>query len=416
MIICMCKIICVTNRQLCDDLLLQLEKIAHARPDRIILREKDMQESDYLTLAAKAGDICGRYGTKLTLHTYADAAIRLGIKSLHMPLSALKELDEKKRAYFDEIGVSCHGAEDIAEAASLGAAYVTLGHIYDTDCKKGLDGRGIRFLSECCKSSPLPVYAIGGIDTVRAGEVCAAGADGFCLMSSLMKAFDPEKLITDLRKRSSMRFDKSSLKLYAITDEGALAGRDLLSSVESALKGGATIIQLRDKNASEQELIKKARELTKLCHSYGVPLIVNDSFKAALSAGADGVHVGIEDTPVSKIREYAGDGFIIGATAKTAEQAQAAKAQGADYLGIGAVFPSPTKKNAIRITADDFKRIKQSTDLPAVAIGGINADNIDALNDFGADGVAVVSAVFGAEDIEAAARELLKRSKALGKS
>ena len=402
----MCRVICITNKALCGDFFSQLERVAAARPDRIILREKDLTESEYTELAKKAKGICERYGVALTLHSFVNAARALGVKSIHLPLPVLEGLDDSEIKWFDEVGVSCHSAHDAEYAKKRGAAYITLGHIYDTDCKRGLPGRGVRFLSEVCKAVSLPIYAIGGIDAVRAGAVSAAGASGICVMSSIMKAPDPKKYISEIRKACSMRFDKSSLLLYAITDEGALAGRDLYKSVESALKGGATMIQLRDKGASQQELTDKARALTALCHRYSVPLIVNDNCKAALDAGADGVHVGIEDTPVSEIRRLAGEGFIIGATAKTIEQAKAAKAQGADYLGVGAVFPSPTKANAIRITADMFTAIKQSTDLPAVAIGGINKDNILTLKDHGADGAAVVSAVFAAEDIEAAASQL----------
>lgn len=402
----MCKVICITNRALCSDFFSQLERVAAARPDRIILREKDLTESEYISLAKKAKGICEGYGVVLTLHSFVSAAKQVGVRSIQLPMPVLEGLDDSEIKWFDEVGVSCHSAQDAEYAKKRGAAFITLGHIFDTDCKKGLPGRGVRFLSEVCKAVSLPVYAIGGIDTLRAGAVTAAGAEGICVMSSIMKAPDPLKYIKEIRKACSMRFDKSSLILYAITDEGALAGRDLFEAVESALKGGATMIQLRDKGASHKELTDKARALTALCHRYSVPLIVNDDYKAALDAGADGVHVGTDDTPVSEIRRFAGEGFIIGATAKTVEQAKAAKAQGADYLGVGAVFPSPTKANAIRITADMFTAIRQSTDLPAVAIGGISRDNILTLKDHGADGAAVVSAVFASADIESAARQL----------
>ena len=133
--------------------------------------------------------------------------------------------------------------------------------------------------------------------------------------------------------------------LYAITDRGAIGQRDFYEAIEAALKGGATILQLREKGLDEVSLIEEAKKVKKICSRYGVPLIINDNYKAAVAAGADGVHVGIEDAPVAEIRSKAGSGFIIGATAKTVEQAKAAQAAGADYLGVGAVFPSPTKKN-----------------------------------------------------------------------
>ena len=203
-----------------------------------------------------------------------------------------------------------------------------------------------------------------------------------------------------------MTFDTSQLLLYAITDRGCIGQRDLLSCIEDALRGGVTILQLREKGLPEAELIEEAVQVKQLCQKYGVPLIINDNYRAALEAGADGVHVGIEDAPVSEIRRLAGEGFIIGATAKTVAQAQKAQAEGADYLGIGAVFPSPTKTKAIRITGEQFREIKESVTLPAVAIGGISQDNLPTLRGLGADGFALVSAVFAQMDITDACRTL----------
>ena len=149
-----------------------------------------------------------------------------------------------------------------------------------------------------------------------------------------------------------------------------------------------------------------AKQATAVCHRFGVRLIVNDDWHAAIAAGADGVHVGITDAPVAEIRKAAPAGFIIGATAKTVEQAQLAEQSGADYLGVGAVFPSPTKQNAVRITSEQLREICASVSIPAAAIGGIERDNLSQLNGCGMAGIAVVSALFGAEDITSAAREL----------
>lgn len=203
-----------------------------------------------------------------------------------------------------------------------------------------------------------------------------------------------------------MNFTAQNLLLYAVTDRAWVGRQTLLEQIESALKGGVTLVQLREKDLPRLDYIRQAAQATALCHRYGVPLIVNDSLEVALKSGADGVHVGIEDQPVAEIRRQAGKGFLIGATAKTVEQARAAQAAGADYLGVGAVFPSPTKKNAIRITTGQLREICASMSIPCVAIGGISRENLPALAGGGMDGFALVSAIFSQPDIEAACREL----------
>ena len=203
-----------------------------------------------------------------------------------------------------------------------------------------------------------------------------------------------------------MNFQREHLLLYAVTDSACIGQRGFFAAVESALQGGVTMVQLREKTADIRALTEKARQLKKICSAYGVPLIVNDDYRAALEAGADGVHVGQEDTAVSEIRRAAGDSFIIGATAKTVEQARRAEAEGADYLGVGAVIPSPTKQNAVRITAAQLSEIAHSVTVPVCAIGGITAENMPELYGCGAAGAALVSAVFGAADIRAQCRRL----------
>lgn len=207
-----------------------------------------------------------------------------------------------------------------------------------------------------------------------------------------------------------MRFERDMLLLYAVTDRAWTGKQSLDEQVEEALQGGVTLVQLREKRLSKEQLIEEARRITALCHRYGVPLIVNDDYEAALAAGADGVHVGIEDAPVAAIRARAGKDFIIGATAKTVEQAQRAEHEGADYLGVGAVFPSPTKQSAIRITNEQLREICASVTIPAVAIGGITQKNVASLKGSDMAGIAVVSAIFGADDILAAARSLKERA------
>ena len=208
-----------------------------------------------------------------------------------------------------------------------------------------------------------------------------------------------------------MKFSREQLLLYAVTDRAWTGRQTLYEQIESALKGGVTMVQLREKGLAEAEFIKEAVRVRELCGRYGVPLIINDSLETALASGADGVHVGLEDLPVAEIRRRAGRDFIIGATAKTVEQAKKAEADGADYLGVGAVFPSPTKKNAIRITVEQLREICGAVSIPAGAIGGIGRENMPQLAGTGISGAALVSAVFSAGDIEAECRLLRKMAE-----
>ena len=208
-----------------------------------------------------------------------------------------------------------------------------------------------------------------------------------------------------------MKFKKEMLLLYAVTDRHWTGRQTLEEQIEEALAGGVTILQLREKKLPEEEFLQEAIRVKEICHRHGVPLIINDNVEVALKSGADGVHVGIEDAPVSEIRTRVPADFIIGATCKTVEQAKKAEQAGADYMGVGAVFPSPTKTTAIRITRKQLYEICTSVQIPAVAIGGITAENITEIRGGGMAGAAVVSAIFGAADIQKAAGELKEKVK-----
>lgn len=209
-----------------------------------------------------------------------------------------------------------------------------------------------------------------------------------------------------------MNFCKDMLLLYGVTGRGCESAQTLYQQIEAALKGGVTLVQLREKNLSDADYVEEAVKVKALCHRYGVPLIINDKVDVAIKSGADGVHVGIEDTPVRQIRQKVPKDFIIGATAKTVEQAQDAEKAGADYLGVGAVFPSPSKKNVIRITLGQLKDICLSVSIPTVAIGGINLENVMEIQGCGMDGIAVISAIFAADDIQKAAAKLKEKARA----
>ena len=208
-----------------------------------------------------------------------------------------------------------------------------------------------------------------------------------------------------------MKLKPEHLVLYAVTDRGSLGTFTLREQVECALKGGATMVQLREKSLSEEDFEAEAREILSLCRSYAVPLLINDNVPLAKRIGADGVHVGQEDMDPQQARQLLGEDAIIGVTAKTIEQAKKAERAGADYLGSGAVFGSTTKTNAIPMSQDLLRQITKSVSIPVVAIGGIHRANMGRLMGLGMKGFAVVSGIFGAEDIETETRLLKEKAQ-----
>lgn len=204
---------------------------------------------------------------------------------------------------------------------------------------------------------------------------------------------------------------RKNLLLYAITDSLHTDIFSLIKKAEDALKGGITCIQLREKNLPYNEFLAEATQLKKLCKKYSVPLIINDNVNIAIKSGADGVHVGQSDMDIADVRKLVGDKMIIGATAKTIEQAVAAQEKGADYLGVGAVFPTSTKPDAKRITIDKLQKIANSVTIPIVAIGGICEKNISQLKGCNIAGVALSSGVFSEDDIIETCRKLLYETK-----
>lgn len=205
-----------------------------------------------------------------------------------------------------------------------------------------------------------------------------------------------------------MKFDKNMLALYAITDRKCIGDRGLEYSVEQALSGGATMIQLRDKEVDFDTLCKEADNLLKICQKYNAPLIINDNADVVIKTGADGVHLGQNDIELAKAREILGKDKIIGGSARTIELAKKAEQSGADYIGSGAVFGTLTKADAKYIGTQRLKEICTSLSIPVVAIGGVNAGNISQLEGCKISGVAVVSALFGAENVYTSAQELRK--------
>ncbi|MEG0806268.1 MAG: thiamine phosphate synthase [Lachnospiraceae bacterium] len=208
-----------------------------------------------------------------------------------------------------------------------------------------------------------------------------------------------------------MKCDRSYMCLYAITDRTWLGEQTLEQQVEEALKGGITCLQLREKHLTEEEFLREAVQIKELCKRYKVPLFINDNVQVAIQGGADGVHVGQHDMEAGNVRKRIGENMILGVSVHTVEEAVEAEKKGADYLGVGAVFPTVTKADAHTLSHEMVKNICQAVSIPVVAIGGIDADNISKLGGTGVDGVALISAIFKSSSIENTCRELRRLSE-----
>lgn len=203
---------------------------------------------------------------------------------------------------------------------------------------------------------------------------------------------------------------RRSLLLYAVTDRRWLNGRSLAGDVEQSLLGGASFMQLREKELDSESMLREAVELQALCSRYNVPFVVNDNVEVAVKMNADGVHVGQEDMEAGSVREAIGPDRILGVSAQTVEQALLAERRGADYLGVGAVFPTGSKDDAAEVSFGTLREICSAVKIPVVAIGGISADNVSELAGSGICGIAVISAIFAKPDVRAAAADLRERT------
>lgn len=213
-----------------------------------------------------------------------------------------------------------------------------------------------------------------------------------------------------------MKSCKDSMLLYVVTDRTWLGNNDLATQVEDIIKNGATFIQLREKNITDEEFIYEAKKIKAITDKYNIPFVINDNINVAKIVDADGVHIGQSDIEAKKAREILGPDKIIGISAGNLNEALTAQKNGADYIGVGAMFHTDTKQNATSITYDEICEITSSINIPVVAIGGINEENVLKLKGTGVDGIAVISAIFASEDICKATSNLLALSKELIKN
>lgn len=293
-----------------------------------------------------------------------------------------------------------------------------MGAITGTGCQ--LSGMMTAFL---CANIEQPLEA-------AAAAVCAMGIAVKLDLSILEKEKGIQHIVIELLMQSIIWMEihwrreqsmscvnreqlKKDLLLYAVTDRSWLGEETLYEQVEKALKGGATFVQLREKELDEEHFLEEAIALKELCHKYHVPFVINDNVKIAKKMDADGVHVGQSDMEADDVRKILGEDKILGVSAQTVEQAVLAEKMGADYLGVGAVFSTSTKKDASAISKERVKAICEAVHIPVIAIGGITADNILTLKGSGICGIAVVSAIFAAKDIEDATGVLLEKTTAM---
>ena len=213
-----------------------------------------------------------------------------------------------------------------------------------------------------------------------------------------------------------MKCDKKAMLLYAVTDRAWVGRQSLYEQVESALKGGATCVQLREKELDDEAFLNEAVEISALCRRYGVPFFINDNVEIAIRCHADGIHVGQEDMEAAQVRSKVGNDMIIGVSVHSVEEALEAVKNGADCLGVGAMFSTSTKTDVSILPKETLRDICAAVDIPVVAIGGIGRSNISQLSGTGVDGVALVSAIFAADDIESECRILRKLSEEMVKA
>ena len=385
----------------------RIQKLCELGVRRIVLREKGMPLADYERIAKEFVSVCKKNCVISVISHHKDLAIKLGSNELQLSIDELRD-DPSIVTKVRRVCVSVHSVDEAIEAEKLGASSVTAGHIFATDCKKGVPERGLDFLKKVIESVDVPVYAIGGIDLDVIDDVYHTGASGVCLMSTMMNS--SEEHISDIVKRcfdiNKPSFSSECLALYAVTDSRWLKNDERISAkVEQAILGGATIIQLREKDANRQSFADDGVMCLRVCRSYGIPLIINDDVSVAKEIGADGVHLGQDDLPAREVRKTFNG--IIGVSAHDESEAEKAYDDGADYIGCGAVFSTSTKSDTNSLGVDGLKKISFASKLPIVAIGGIDETNVSQLRGIKISGIAVVSAIFSKDDPEKAAKELL---------
>ncbi|MTV49160.1 thiamine phosphate synthase [Heliobacillus mobilis] len=420
----------VTNRHLCQtDIIRVLSAAVEGGVHAVILREKDLSSSELSPLARQVKDKTSPAQVPLIINGNIAVALAVEADGIHLTENDLTPSEVRKIAGPAMIlGRSVHNLAEVEqlimseEIAHLN--YLLFGNVYETECKPGKPAQGIERLGEIVRRSPLPVIAIGGIQADRMEEVLQSGAAGVAVMTSMMRSENPrntaKNLVSSLQANKLIVKEKSLFGrchnlwkqaekplLYGIIGSGqAPDDIGLCTKVREALEGGCDILQIREKNMSTGEFLRRARLVRSLTAEYGKILIINDRVDIAMACGADGVHVGQEDMPAGEVRRIWPQG-ILGVTVRNKEQAKAAEEAGADYVGAGPVFPTTSKSLEVpSLGFSGLQQICQSIDLPVVAIGGLDAERIQGISQTGCRAVAMISAIFNEDDPKKAAHSL----------
>ncbi|MBM7868510.1 thiamine phosphate synthase [Heliobacterium gestii] len=439
-------LVLVTNRRLCAaerDLQSVVAGALEGGVDAVILREKDLEGKRLLELTEQLLALTRPAGAPLIINGNVAVAMAAGVDGVHLGAGDLPP--SKARAIIGPamlLGRSIHSAEEAQALVNAGEAhhldYFLFGNVFETTCKPGKAGAGMTALTEVTRRSPIPVIAIGGITGGNAALIGRCGAAGVAVMSAIMAAANPAAAAKAIAVASAATAAADTLtpSAIAVTPTVAVAtmvttagrpnkngtragvtgpsgllygiiGREqapdeatLAAMADAAYAGGCDLIQLREKNMSTGELLRRAQIVREIAARRGKLFIVNDRLDIAQAAGADGVHLGAEDLPPEVARRM-WPGGLIGVTVRDIAQAQAAAAAGADYVGAGPVFPTTSKKlDADPLGVSGLQAICQAVDIPVIAIGGLTADRITGLQQTGCQGVAVISALFQAPVVQ----------------
>lgn len=412
----------MTNRHLCQDNYLDVIAAAiDGGIEAIILREKDLVPKELHILAKRVKDLTASAGIPLIINGNIEVAQAIEADGVHLGEGSLPPSVARKILRPGMwLGQSIHSLQAserlIENRETRHLDYFLFGNVYSTSCKPGKPAQGLGLLTEVVRCSPIPVVAIGGIDKTKVEAVKACGAAGVAVMSTVMTSPDPKSTVRELAdatgkgildKIKRSLWSKASFPvLYGIIGQEQADDNSLQEKVQLALEGGCDVIQLREKDLSTAQYLKRARMLRELTRKYEKMLIINDRIDIAMATEADGVHIGQEDMPLGAARRLWPNG-IIGVTVRNIEQARMAASEGADYVGAGPVFRTYSKMlDAQPLQFDGLKQICSLVPVPVIAIGGIQETNIQGIRETGCQGVAVISALFGNGDAAKAARDL----------